>query len=61
MHAIIAGRALDRKYRDHLLKGNFAGTRECHVGPDLLLLYRLDPKEDVVEFLRLGSHAELFR
>lgn len=61
MAAIIAGRPLDRKFRDHLLKGNYAGTRECHIGPDFLLLYRLDPAEDTVAFIRLGSHAELFR
>jgi mRNA interferase YafQ len=61
LRSIVAGKTLDRKFRDHLLKGNYAGTRECHVGPDFLLVYRVDPKEDTVEFIRLGSHAELFR
>lgn len=60
MRTIIAGKTLDRKFRDHPLKGNYVGTRECHVGPDFLLLYRVDPEEDAVAFIRLGSHAELF-
>jgi len=61
MRALIEGSTLDRKFRDHQLKGNYAGTRECHVGPDFLLIYRLDMATDTVQFIRLGSHAELFR
>lgn len=61
MREIIAGNALDRKWRDHSLKGNHAGIRECHVAPDWLLLYRLDLEAEAVLFVRIGSHAELFR
>ncbi len=31
--------ALDEKFRDHLLMGNYKGTRECHIEPDFLLIY----------------------
>ena len=33
---------LAAKYRDHDLKGNYAGFRECHILPDWLLIYRID-------------------
>ena len=48
------------KHRDHELKGNFAGFRECHISPDWLLIYRVD-WDDLILFLsRTGSHADLF-
>ena len=50
---------LDIHYRDHDLSGNWAGYRECHIKPDLLLIYRkLDG--DILRLARLGSHSELF-
>lgn len=56
---LISDEALDIRYRDHDLSGNWAGYRECHIKPDLLLIYRkLDG--DVLKLARLGSHSELF-
>jgi len=50
---------LDARYRDHDLSGNWAGYRECHIKPDLLLIYcKLDG--DILRLARLGSHSELF-
>ena len=44
---------------DHPLVGEWAGYRECHLKPDLLLVYRkLDG--DILKLARLGSHSELF-
>ena len=54
---------LSPEWDDHELKGKWAGHRECHVGGDFLLVYRLDdvPKDEgAVIFVRTGSHAELF-
>ena len=34
------GKALDEKYKDHILKGDYAGFHECHIKPDWLLIYR---------------------
>jgi len=48
--------------RDHALTGDFAGTRECHILPDWLLIYSKE-EENVVQFLtliRTGSHSDLF-
>lgn len=50
---------LDVKYRDHDLSGDWAGYRECHVKPDLLLIYR-KVDADTLRLARLGSHSKLF-
>lgn len=55
--ALAMGSPLDPMYRDHSLGGNRQGYRECHIAPDLLLLYYLSG-DDIV-LVRLGSHAEL--
>ena len=51
---------LQEKHRDHALKGNWQGYRECHVTPDLLLVYeKTDVGELVLVLVRLASHSEL--
>ena len=54
------GGALDPKYRDHSLTGNYKGTRECHLEPNWLLIYEYRNDVLVLMLYRLGSHAELF-
>ncbi len=51
--------SLEDRHRDHDLSGNWAGYRECHVKPDLLLIYRKSDG-DTLRLARLGSHSELF-
>lgn len=53
---------LGPEWRDHALKGEWSGTRECHIGGDFLLIYRLDDsgKNGLVVFVRSGTHSELF-
>ena len=50
------------EWRDHPLSGRWADHRECHIGGDFLLIYRLDNRGDgeQVIFVRAGTHAELF-
>jgi len=43
----------------HVLAGEYTGHRECHLKPDLLLIYK-KPDETRLRFVRLGSHSELF-
>jgi mRNA interferase YafQ len=50
---------LAEKHRDHALGGNWKGHRECHMKPDLLLIYKL-PDQDTLRLTRMGSHSELF-
>ena len=49
---------LPEKYKDHALSGDYVGFRECHVKPDVLLVYDFDDK--FLYLIRLGSHSELF-
>jgi mRNA interferase YafQ len=55
---LVAGDSLPQRYRDHRLVGWSPPVRECHIRPDLLLIYRL--LEDRLELVRLGSHSDLF-
>jgi len=50
---------LPEKNRDHALGGEWRDHRECHLKPDLLLIYR-KPDTQVLQLVRLGSHSELF-
>lgn len=50
--------SLAAKYRDHALIGDYIGTRECHLQPDWLLIYRLVDNELIL--VRTGTHADLF-
>jgi mRNA interferase YafQ len=60
MMVLISGKALDPIYRDHQLKGEWRGWRECHVTSDWLLIYQINAAQKTIRFERLGSHAELF-
>jgi mRNA interferase YafQ len=55
---LAADEALPERNRDHGLSGGWSGFRECHVRPDLLLIY--EKAEGVLRLVRLGSHSELF-
>jgi mRNA interferase YafQ len=46
------------KQRDHPLTGEYADHRECHLKPDLLLIYK-KPDEATLRRVRIGSHSEL--
>lgn len=50
---------LEPSRRDHDLRGDWEGYRECHVKPDLLLIYK-KPDPTTLRLARLGSHSELF-
>jgi mRNA interferase YafQ len=58
LEKIISGQQLEAKYRDHVLVGQYEGTRECHIEPDWLLIYELAQSEVVL--IRTGTHADLF-
>lgn len=49
---------LDAKYKDHELIGNWSSFRECHIKPDLLLIYRRNFAE--LQLARIETHNELF-
>ena len=53
---------LGPEWLDHALGGEWAGHRECHIGGDFLLAYKLDDGHTpgLVVFVRAGTHADLF-
>ncbi len=63
MLLLIANNApLGPEWLDHPLGGDWQGHRECHIGGDFLLAYKLEDigKHGLVVFVRAGTHAELF-
>lgn len=63
--ALAADMPLEAKHRDHALTGDWKHYRDCHVRPDLVLIYRLmdgdgtEENPDLLVLARLGSHSEL--
>ena len=51
---------LSPKHKDHPLKGNFAGYRECHIRPNWLLIYKIDKQILTLVLIRTGTHSDLF-
>ena len=49
---------LPERLSDHALRGEWKGFRDCHIKPDLVLIY--SKSEGVLSLARLGSHSELF-
>ncbi|HEX8062385.1 MAG TPA: type II toxin-antitoxin system YafQ family toxin [Allosphingosinicella sp.] len=58
VRALADDEPLDAKHRDHALTGDWKDHRDCHVKPDLVLIYR-KPDDETLQLVRLGSHAEL--
>jgi mRNA interferase YafQ len=59
MRKIVNEEELEKKYKDHSLKGEYADCRECHIEPDWLFIYM--PHNPHVTFVRSGTHADLFK
>ncbi|BCA66211.1 type II toxin-antitoxin system YafQ family toxin [Fluviibacter phosphoraccumulans] len=56
--ALASDMPLAERYRDHALTGEWKDHRDCHVKPDLVLIYR-KPDDQLLQLVRLGSHSEL--
>jgi mRNA interferase YafQ len=57
--ALASDHPLEPRFRDHNLTGSWGDYRECHLQPDLLLIYR-KVGDDILHLVRLGSHSNLF-
>ncbi len=58
LNCLVNDSTIPAKYKDHALIGNYRGFRNCHIKPDLVLIYRV--RSDTVDLVRLGSHSEVF-
>jgi mRNA interferase YafQ len=52
---------LPEQFHDHALSGDMKGCRECHIAPDILVIYEV--ADEILELLliNIGNHAQLFR
>jgi mRNA interferase YafQ len=57
---LINGDLLPPQCKDHPLRGEFSGSRDCHIEPDWILIYTLTDAETQVRFERTGTHSDLF-
>lgn len=55
---LAANKLLPQNKYDHVLTGNWDDHRDCHIKPDLILIYR-KPNASILELVRLGSHSKL--
>lgn len=58
VHLLATDTPLPEVLHDHPLTGNLKDCKDCHIKPDLILIYRKNNK-DILELIRLGSHSEL--
>ena len=58
VNLLAADKSLPRRNFDHALTGDWDDHRDCHIKPDLVLIYR-KPDAESLELVRLGSHSEL--
>ncbi len=57
---LLTGEMLEAKYKNHMLKGNMLGLYECHLAPDILLVYSIDDYTITLTLVKIGSHSTLF-
>ncbi|MDL2226847.1 type II toxin-antitoxin system YafQ family toxin [Deltaproteobacteria bacterium OttesenSCG-928-M10] len=58
LRALCLDQPLAVKYQDHPLTGDWDKHRDCHIKPDLILIYQ-KPDQETLRLVRLGSHSEL--
>ena len=58
IEVLVSGKELGLRYHDHILQGQYATVRECHIEPNWLLLYQFS--ESKLILIRTGTHADLF-
>ncbi len=56
---LLEDKTLPAESRDHMLKGEWQGYREFHLGGDMLLIYLLN--EESLILVRIGTHSQLFK
>ncbi len=57
---IAAGKPFEQQHEDHALIGEWLSFRECHIKPDLLLIYKIEKNILILLLADIGSHSNLF-
>jgi mRNA interferase YafQ len=58
---LINKQALLKEANDHSLTEEWKDFREFHIGGDLVVIYRIDEKNNILQLIRIGSHSQLFK
>ncbi|MFH1610710.1 MAG: type II toxin-antitoxin system mRNA interferase toxin, RelE/StbE family [Patescibacteria group bacterium] len=58
--SLINNHELDKRHSNHKLIGDLSDYYECHLAPDILLIYRINKDDNFINIDRIGSHSELF-
>lgn len=58
---LVNEKPLPLEYKDHKLKGDYMGYRECHIEPDWLLIYKIEKEILTLILSRTGTHSDLFK
>lgn len=58
---LASGSKLNKEYRDHKLTGKLKDFRECHLAPDILLIYQIDDGILILTLVSIGNHSQLFK
>ena len=56
--SLVEDAPLSQAYKDHALKSNWTGKRNCHIEPDWLVIY--EKTKDSITLIRTGTHSDLF-
>jgi mRNA interferase YafQ len=59
--ALARGKKLNKERKDHQLTGTLKDFRECHIAPDILLIYQIDNGLLILTLVAVGNHAQLFK
>jgi len=57
---LAAGETLEKRHKDHPLKGEYKDCRECHITPDWILIYEIENDTLFLYLMRTGTHSDLF-
>ena len=60
LNLLASGEQMPENYKDHPLKGEMRGYRECHIEPDWLLVYQIVQDKLVLLASGTGTHTDLF-
>ncbi|MBA4747025.1 MAG: type II toxin-antitoxin system YafQ family toxin [Muricauda sp.] len=52
---------IPKEMRPHRLHGRYKDNWECHIKPDLLIIWIQIDADNVISLVRVGSHSKLFR
>jgi mRNA interferase YafQ len=55
------GKALPASFKDHKLKGILQHHRECHLSPDILLVYKIEDDLLILNLVNIGNHSQIFK